>query len=208
MCESHEAYWISVLSRKLLIWTAFERAYQALVRDLWQTACQEEPQGRPGTRKWGVREGPGQRTRDKGAAGGGGAVGARGIFGCQELLRCLWVPGAVCLFGWEREGRAFLSLPGKIEALLGEGKQFGCRGHLGTLEAVWEPLAGRSSMPARPGGGGILKGWRKPVGFPFHSNWRSSGLLGEGKRFGHQAGNGLGAFGHPEQCACSTGRDP
>ena len=107
-------------------------------------------------------------------------------------------------------GTCFSFTSGRIEALLGEGKQFGCRGHLGTLGAVWESLGGRSSMPARPGGGGILKGWRKPVGFPFYSNWRSAGLLGEGKRFGHQAGNGLGVFGHPEQCACSTGsgRDP
>ena len=39
----------------------------------------------------------------------------------------------------------------------------------------------------------------------FHSNGRSAGLLGDGKRFGQQAGNGLGAIGHPEQCACSTG---
>ena len=153
-----------------------------------------------------MREGPGQRTRDRGAAGGGGAVGTRGTFGCQELLRCLWVPGAVCLLGWESEGRTFLSLPGRTEVLLGEGKQFGFRCHLGTLGAVWEPLGGRSSMPAWSGWGGILKGWRKPMGFPFHSNWRSAGMLGEGKRFGGQAGNGLGAFGHPEQCACSTGR--
>lgn len=135
-----------------------------------------------------MREGPGQRTRDRGAAGGGGAVGAWGTFGCQELLRCLWVPGAVYLLGWESEGCTFLSLPGRTEVLLGEGKQFGFRCHLGTLGAVWEPLGGRSSMPAWPGGGGIPKGWRKPVGFPFHSDWRSAGLLGEGKRFGAKLG--------------------
>ena len=167
MCESHEAYWISVLSRQLLVWTALERIYQALVRDLWQTACQEEPQRGSGTRKWGVRKGPGQRIRDRGAAGEGGAVGARGTFGCQELLRCLWVPGEVCLLGWEKEGHTSPSLPPRTEVLLREGKQFGCRSHLGILEVVWEPLGTKSSMPARPGGGGILKGWRKPMGFPF-----------------------------------------
>lgn len=63
----------------------------------------------------------------------------------------------------------------------GEGKQFGFRCHLGTLGAVWEPLGGRSSsMPAWPGGRDPSRVGGSP-GFPFHSNWRSAGLLGRGR---------------------------
>lgn len=87
---------------------------------------------------------------------------------------------------WLGEGGTHFSFTTpRTEALLGEGKQFGCRSRLGTLGAVWVPRA--ACLLGREGEGSSRVGGSQ-WGFPFIPTEGVQGCWGMGRALGDKLG--------------------